>query len=452
MKVNSKKLKDNKVKVDVSFTKEEIDDAISKKYLELSKKYKFPGFRPGKAPRPVIDNMFTKDGVLAQVTDDLVNDNYPLSIDQANLFPVGQPDFGKEKAKLVEAGKEYKFTYNIEVEPTYELSSYDNVEISLPSDKATEKDIKAQLDQFREHYFSYVDAGKDEKAKKDSSLSLNIKSYDDDKKEIDTLTNDALNYHMGSKFLPDEFEKKLIGAKAGDKLSFTIKIPETPTVYTQALKDKTKNIKFDITVNSIQIKKLPEINDEFAKKNMGFETLKELKEQIKNQVEQEKARMLPVLKENKCMEELGKRLDVELPKSVCEKKEQQLLQDFFTQLQQNGMTFDMYLQQQNIDADKFKADLKKQAKDVAKQDAALDAYAANKKIKVSQEEIEEEFKHGDPKNWKDLYNDWKKRGELHIVVQAISRMKAAKDLVDNAKVNTESDKSSSKKGTKQSKK
>ena len=193
-------------------------------------------------------------------------------------------------------------------------------------------------------------------------------------------------------------KKKLIGSKKGDKFNFTIDMPKKATVYTQSLEGKTKKIKFDVTVNSVQVKKYPKIDDEFAKKNMGFDTLKELKEQIKTQVAAEKSRMVPLLKENKSLEELAKRLKGDVPKSVCEQKESQLLQDFFTQLQQSGMTFDMYLKQQNIDADKFKKDLKKQAKDVAKQDAALDAYANKKGIVASDDEVIEEFKAGDPKN------------------------------------------------------
>ena len=81
MKVKVDDLKDNKVKVAVSFAKDEVDAAISKKYGELASKYKFPGFRAGKAPRPVVDNMFTKAGVLGQVTEDLINENYPLTVD-----------------------------------------------------------------------------------------------------------------------------------------------------------------------------------------------------------------------------------------------------------------------------------------------------------------------------------------------------------------------------------
>lgn len=440
MKTKVENLKDNKVKVTVSFDKNEVDNAISKKYKELATKYKFPGFRSGKAPRPVIDNMFTKEGVLAQVTDDMVNNNYPLSIDEAEIIPAGQPDFGKEKAKIVEASKAYSFEYTIEVEKTLELENYDNVKITLPSAEATDKDIDAQLEQFREHYVTYEDGKASDKAKADSTVSLKMKASDDKGKKIDALTNDSLNYHLGSKFLPEAFEKEIVGAKKGDKLKFEIDMPKQATVYTQALEGKTKKIAFDVEVNSVQVKKLPKIDDEFAKKNMGFETLKELREQIKTQVALEKERMIPLLKENKSLDELAKRLKGDVSKAVCEKKEAQLLQDFFAQLQQAGMTFDMYLKQQGLDADKFKADLKKQAKDVAKQDAALDAYAAKKGIVATKAEVEEEFKHGDPKNWEKLMEEWRKRGELHVVRQAISRMKAAKDLVENAEVTTEDEK------------
>lgn len=443
MKVKTEDLKDNKVKVIVNFTKDEVDTAISNKYKELARKYKFPGFRSGKAPRPVIDNMFGKDGVKAQVTDDLVNNNYPLSIDDANIFPVGQPDFGKDKASIVEEGKAFSFEYKIGVAPKFTLKSYDKVKITMPSSDPTEKEVNVQLEQFAEHYFTYEDADANEKAKEDSTLSLKIEAFDDKDKAVENLTNDNLSYHLGSKFLPDEFEKKLIGSKKNDKFEFSIKMPKPATVYTQALEGKTKNIKFNIKVNSIQIKKLPKIDDEFAKKNMGFESLDQLREQIKNQIMSEKAKMLPLLRENKSLDELAKRLVEDVPKSVCEEKEAQLLQDFFTQLQQAGMTFDQYLAQQNLDADKFKEDLKKQAVDVAKQDAALDAYAEKKGLLATDAEVEAEFKNGDPKNWEKLYADWRRRGEIHVVRQAISRMKAAKDVVENADVIIEGEKQTS---------
>lgn len=434
MKTKSENLKDNKVKVTVNFDKDEVSQAISNKYRELASKYKFPGFRKGKAPRPVVDSLFGEDGVLVQVTDDLVNNNYPLSLDAEYLFPTAKADFGKDDTKLVEQGKPYSFSYTVEVEPSFELSSDSPAKIELPPICATKEEIDAQINQFREHYFTYVDAKPNEKAKSDSTVSLDIEAKDDNGNKIDSLTNKALNYHLGSKFLPDDFEKKIVGLKKDDKLSFVMKMPKEPSVYTTSLQDKTKNISFKLKVNSIQKKEYPKVDDAWAKKNMGFDTVKEMREKIKEQIVNEKERMQSILKENKCLDFLAKRIKEEAPKANIERKEAELMQDFFTQLQQNGMTFDQYLQRQGISSDKFKEDLKKQAADVAKQDMALDAYAKLKGIKATQAEVEEEFKHGDPKNWKNLYNEWVKRGELRIVKRAIVRMKAAKDLVKNAQV------------------
>ncbi|MDO5328546.1 MAG: trigger factor [Coriobacteriia bacterium] len=437
MKTTVKDLGDNKLEVKVSFTKEEVDKAITSKYKEIASKYKIPGFRKGKAPRPVIDNYMGKGSVLVQATDDLVNDSYPLSIDDADIFPVGKGDFGKGDAKILEDHKAYEYKYKIEVEPEFELSNSDPVKIKVPPEGATDAEIDAQIEQFREHYFTLENVKATEAAKADSTLSLNIEAKDDSGEKIETLTNENLNYHLGSKFLPEEFEKKLVGKKTGEKLTFKIKVPKEPTVYTTQLIDKTKNIDFKVEIKAIQKKVLPKVDDEWVKKNMGFDTVKELRKQIADQIVKEKEQQLPVLKENRALNELAKRIKGDIPEAAAEKKEAELMQDFFTQLQQSGMTFDQYLAQYGLTADKFKSDLKKQAKDVCKQDYALDAYAKAKNIKVSQADIEKEFKLGDPKNWQKLYNDWKRRGELHTVRRAISRMKAAKDLVKNAKVEEE---------------
>lgn len=131
---------------------------------------------------------------------------------------------------------------------------------------------------------------------------------------------------------------------------------------------------------------------------MGFDTVKEMREKIKEQIASEKERMHPILKENKCLDFLAKHIKEDAPQHMVDQKESELMQNFFTQLQQSGMTFDQYLQQQGLNADKFKNDLKKQAADVVKQDMALDAYAIKNNIEATQEQIDEEFKHADAKN------------------------------------------------------
>ena len=130
-------LQDNRTKVTVTVDAKDIDARIKKTYKDFAYKYNFPGFRRGKAPRPVIDNALGKEAVRATVTDDLVNGCYPLAIDDCRLYPVGKPEF--DETDLVEGGKPYTFAFTVAVKPELELSSYEPVEIKLPAEGASDK-------------------------------------------------------------------------------------------------------------------------------------------------------------------------------------------------------------------------------------------------------------------------------------------------------------------------
>lgn len=263
MKTISKELDNNKIEITVKFTKDEISEGVQKKYKEFAKKYKFPGFRPGHAPRPVIDSaMGGSQAILATLTDELVNYSCPRAIDKEVLNPIGQPDFGDKDVELVKDGKAYNYKFVVEVAPKYELDNYDAVSIKMPEKGVTDKEIDSQIENYRQNYFSFEDAPASAKAADDSTVILKIAAKDDDGKEIKSLTNEKMSYHLGSKFLPEDFEKEIIGTKKGDKKNFKIAIPDQPTVYTTSLKDKTKNIDFNVEVTTVQKKVLPKLTDE----------------------------------------------------------------------------------------------------------------------------------------------------------------------------------------------
>ena len=172
-------LEDNRAKVTVTIDAATVADSIKKQYKKVANQYTIPGFRKGKAPRPVIDSALGKDYVRATVTDDLVNGNYPLAIDESGIYPVGQPDFGEETMDLVEDGKDYTFVFEIGTKPTPTLSSYDPVEIEMPADKATDEQIEAEIDALLEHYQEIVDAPANTKVKADKYVDLKIAATDD---------------------------------------------------------------------------------------------------------------------------------------------------------------------------------------------------------------------------------------------------------------------------------
>ena len=425
-------LEDNRTKVTVTVDAADIDARIKKTYKDFANKYNFPGFRKGKAPRPIIDNALGKEAVLATVTDDVVNGSYPLAIDDCGLYPVSKPEF--DESGLVEGGKPYAFSFTVAVKPELELSSYDAVSIELPAEGATDAEVDEQIEALREHYHTFEDASAATKVKADSYIDLAMKATDDKGEEIPSLTTESRPYGLGANLFPTEFDEQLVGLKKGQSATFTLDMPADPPIMLSALSGKTDKIAFEVEVKAVKKKILPEVTDEWAKDTLGFESAEDLRSRIAESISQQKAIVLPRLKENACLEALAERLEGEAPEAMRESAEATLIQDFFQQLQSQGMTFDRYLMQQGITPDQFKEDVKKQAADVAKQDLALDAWARHFGMEATDEDVTAEFQKSGVEDPAALEEEWRANGQLHMVRQGIMRTKAVYDLMEKAVV------------------
>ncbi|MDO4841324.1 MAG: trigger factor [Phoenicibacter congonensis] len=150
LKAEVTKVNDTRVKVSAEVDAESVSKELAAQYKKYANKYKFPGFRAGKAPRPVINNAVGKETVYLDATEEVLNDAYHLLIEQESLRPVGEPNFeGKENEMFVEDKTPFKFEFELEVSPVIELSSYEPVEGFIPPTEATEEDIKSQIDMYK---------------------------------------------------------------------------------------------------------------------------------------------------------------------------------------------------------------------------------------------------------------------------------------------------------------
>lgn len=433
METKVEALQDNKVKVTVTVDAKEVDNRIKKAYKDFANKYNFPGFRKGKAPRPIIDNALGAEAVPASVTDDIVNGCYPLAIDSCNLYPVGEPEFGEPA--LVEGGKPYEFSFEVECKPTCELSDYEPVEVKLPAEGASEAEIDQQIEALRDYYHEFENANANTKVKADSYADLKIAATDENGEDVSTLSSESRMCLMGSGMFPAAFDEQVIGLKKGQTASFSVNVEDAKDATLMAsLEGKTKTVNFEVEVLAVKKQVLPELTDEWVKDTLGFDDVADLRERVADSIKEQKEDVLPRMKENACLIELAKRLDVEVPAAVQEQTEAKLLQDFFSQLQNQGASFDMYLQQNGITADQFKADVKQQAADTAKQDMALDAWAAHFELKVTDEEVLEEFEKSGAKDPKALLKEWREGGRLYLVREALLRTHAVLDVMEKAKV------------------
>lgn len=433
METKVEALKDNQVKLTVTIDAKEIDDRIKKTYKDFAYKYNFPGFRRGKAPRPVIDNALGAEAVPATVTDAVLNETYPLAVDEALLYPVSQPQF-EDDSTMVEGGKPFTYSATVTVKPELELSSYEPVDIELPAEGATDDEIAEQIDQLREHYYSFEDAAASAKIEEGGYADLSITATDAEGETLETLTTESRLYGLGVGLFPESFDAELVGLKKGDKKSFDIDISGDSSMMTSSLAGKTDKIHFDVEVLTVKKQILPEVTDEWAKDTLGFEGVDDLKARIAESIEKQKADVLPGMKENACLNVLAERLEGEVPESMVEANEADLLKSFFQQLQSQGMSFDVYLMQQGITADQFKEDVKKQSSDIAKQDLALDAWARHAKMEVTDQELTDEFVKSGVEDPAALEAEWRANGQMHMLRQGILRTRAVTEIMDTANV------------------
>ncbi|MCF0232368.1 MAG: trigger factor [Enterococcus sp.] len=434
MKTSVKKLDGNKAQVKVVIDKEDIDKKIAKQYKDFAQKYNFPGFRKGRAPRPVIDNALGKDAVVATVTDEVVNENLPLAIDKHELFYIGKPQLEEQDAAdlLVKEGQDFVFYFNLELQPTIKLNSYEPVKIEVLKKDIDKQEIEEQIQNYANNYADYKAAKAGTKIENGMQVFMDLKAKNDDGKQNESLTNQDYSYIVGSDLLPKEFDENIEGLKVGDKKAFSISKPESSNPYHDVLFEGTKKIDFDAEIKEVRTREDVKVTDKWVKEKMGLESADEFRKRIEDSMKQERSRAITEMKELACLEELEKRCKDEVPQNLAQEKENELLQEFFRNLQQQNMTFDIYLKQRGISPAEFKVGLKEQAENTVKDDMCLDSWAKEKNIKVSDGELEDEFKQADANNYKKLMEDWAKQGRLYIVRAAIKRQKAMKQIVKDA--------------------
>lgn len=433
MKTTVEALEDNKVKLSFEIDAKDVNARIKQAYKDFAKRYNFPGFRPGKAPRPVVDNMLGADTVRAALTEDLVNDTYPLALDENNLVPLFQPEFDLA-SEIVEEGKPFAFTALIEVKPTYELSSYDPVAVEIPAPDATEEEIDRQIEELRNYYHDFKNANANTKVKPGEFVELTMKVSDKDGNELTQLSAENRLYELGANLFPPAFDAELVGMKKGQEKSFDIDFSEDTSMLGQTLGDDKGVLHFDVTVDAIKQKVLPDVTDEWAHNNFGFKDLADMREQvaqsIKDQKEVSKNRRI----ENECLATLAARIEGEMPEGMRELQEVQLLQSFYAQLSQNGYTLDQYLDSMGLTNDQFKNDMKQQADDMVRQDMALDAWARHKGFEATDADVTAEFEKANVDDPVAVQAEWKVSGRIPLIREGVLRTKALNDVVETATV------------------
>ncbi len=426
------RLEGTNVKITVTVTADEVDAAIAASYSKLGAKVRVPGFRKGRAPRAVVDNYVGRDYVLAEATEDLVNNSYPRAIDAAELRTIDAPEM--DEIDTVKEGEDYTYAAQVELRPELTLTSTDDFSVSVPSKEASDAEIEMQVTMMQDRFATLEPVSDRALAANDFALISFVGYVDGEPYEGNEV--DKYLYEMGQGLMPEEFDAGIVGIEVGGETRVEFAIPDTSS----NPEFVGKTAQFDVTVHEVKAKVLPSLDDEFAG-NMGFDTLDEMRADMRSRINVQKLVAHDREKERALKAELAERLEGEAPEAMVRQRTGNMLRDFQAMLEQREMTMESYLQATGVTPETIETDLAGQAAQSAKEDLALEALFRAKGMEVTDADIDEELNtiaEGTEATPEEARKRWEEMGLLPVVTEQIMHRKAVEWLMESATI-TETD-------------
>ncbi len=382
MSVQVEKLEKNMVKLTVEVPAENVEKAIQSAYLKTRKSINLPGFRKGKAPRQLIEKMYGKEVFYNDAIDELLPKAYGDAADECGEELVSRP---KIDIVQMESGKPFIFHAEVAVKPGVELGTYKGVSVEKTPIEVADEAIEAELLKEREANARNITVD-DRAVQKGDMISLDFDgSVDGVPFEGGKSENYDLTVGSGS-FIPG-FEDQLIGAEIGKDLDVNVTFPEE--YHAKELAGKAAV--FKCRVNSIRVKELPEVDDEFAQEVSEFETLDEYKADIRERLLKEKEEDARKIKEDAVIQKIIEDAKMEIPDAMVEFQTEQLMDDFAQRMQAQGLSLQQYFQFSGMTEEQYRAQMKPRALQNIQSRLVLEAVAKAENLEVTQEDVDAEI-------------------------------------------------------------
>ena len=382
MSLQVEKLEHNMAKLTIEVSAEELEGAIQKSYLKQRGKVNVPGFRKGKVPRQVMEKMFGVEVFYEDAANTLIPDAYAKAYDEADIDIVSQPSI---EVTQIEKGKPFIFTAEVAVRPEVKLGEYKGVEVDKFSNRVTAKEIDAKLEEERNKNARTVNV-EGRPVQKDDEVILDFEgfvvgvAFDGGKGENYSLT-------IGSNTFIPGFEDQLIGVEAGKEVEVNVTFPED--YHEESLKGKPAV--FKCTVHEIKAKELPELDDEFASEVSEFDTLEELKADIKAKIKEQKNAEGKSAQQDQALDTIIAATEMDIPDAMVETEARQMVDSFGQRIQQQGLTMQQYMQFTGMDTEKMLEEMRPQAMKRIQTRLVLEAIVAAENIVTSDERLDEEI-------------------------------------------------------------
>ena len=382
MSLQVEKMEKNMAKLTIEVAAEDLEKAMQNAYQKAKGRISIPGFRKGKAPRKMIEQMYGKGVFLEDAVNALIPEHYSKALAECELEIVSQPTIDITQA---EPGKAFIFTAEVATKPEVTLGDYKGVEVPKTEITVTDEDVDAEIKKEQEKNSRTINV-EDRGAQLQDVVTIDFEG------SVDGVPFDggqATEYPLtlGSNTFIPGFEEQLVGAKVGDDVDVKVTFPEEY----QAKELAGKEAIFKCAVKKIEAKELPELDDDFAKDVSEFDTLAEYKEHVKTNLVERKENEAKRAKEDAAVDKVIENAQMDIPEAMLQTQCRQMLDDFSRRMQSQGLSMDQYFQFTGMTAEKMMEDMKPQALKRIQTRLVLEKVAEVENIQPTEEEVNEEI-------------------------------------------------------------
>ena len=382
MSVTVEKLEKNMAKLTIEVSADELEKAIQAAYLKQKNRINIPGFRKGKAPRAMIEKMYGAGIFYEDAANALIPNAYSEALAECEETIVSQPSIDVVQ---LEKGKPFIFTAEVALKPEVTLGEYKGLEVPKSELEVTEEEVAGELRKEQESNSRTIDV--DDRAVADGDkVTLDYEGFvDGEAFDGGKGTDYPLTIGSGA-FIPG-FEEQLVGVEIGKETEVNVTFPENY----QAENLAGKPAVFKCTVKKIEVKELPELDDEFAKDVSEFDTLEEYKADIKKNLEEKKADAAKRAKEDAAVDAAIEKASMEIPDAMLDTQVSNMIEDFARRIQSQGLTMEQYLQFTGMTPAALQEQMKPQALKRIQSRLVLEKIAEVENIQISDEKLDEEI-------------------------------------------------------------
>jgi trigger factor len=385
MQVEVTPAEDNTARLSVTVSPEEVNSAIDSTYQKLAQRVKIPGFRPGKAPRPILLRTIGEETFYHEVTDDVIRKWYPKAVEESGIEAIDQGQLDSDGHDHVHSGEAFSFVATIPVKPEVNLPDYGEIKIPAPPIIATDGDVDDVIDNVRKARAT-LESAPAKAADIGDVVKMNIKGRSDGN---EVLSQEEFNFEIvDENETPDQqfpgLSKELVGSRPGDIREIILQLPADY----QEEELAGHSLALTVVVKGIQRKILPDVTDEFAKEISSAETVSDLRDMVRQNLIKERTDEATSKVANEVIDSLIARSNLQVPDVMVSEEQDRLLRDHRRYFERRDMRFDQFLMATRKSEDEYRDELRPAAERQVKRDLLLDAVANAENIEADRDIVD----------------------------------------------------------------